>query len=493
VLIYIPLFFSPLLYAQENKATVIADKATIYAEASDKSYAIESVRKGAVLTLFTLPKEETQWLYVTFYSKRYKGKATGFIKASMIALGEITPEEAPATVKKPEEAAPQPEEVTEKEPGELPSLKEAFAPKKAEVKKDKEIKPEEPSEEPVKKIPPVEEERPKKEEEAKEEILEEVPQAQVVTPPLAKMEKQEEFKRDEVFPKPEIKTTITPVDMDLPEHRSVLEPEAIETEELRAFAVIQRVMPPPPSRDVKAKADTAAEKPMEEEPFEIKGAEPETEEEVIEPQKEEAPPPLPVKVEEEKVEEIKGEAEEEPQVVKSPEQVVPPKDIIGQAAPSPKRSLLTMGCGYGVSLGGLGGFLQFNTTSGLSLHAGAGYYPAKAYYSQYDWLKNEVLYSVGIKYYLPMGIPKLQPYIDLQYGGISVEAVQVVSEIWYGDYRYENIQKTLYGPSLLGGVEFRAGVLGINAALGITYNTTDWEYWDQDLFLNGDFGVVIYF
>jgi len=190
---------------------------------------------------------------------------------------------------------------------------------------------------------------------------------------------------------------------------------------------------------------------------------------------------------------VKEEPDEEPKEVKPPEQVVPPKDIIGQAAPFPKRSLFTMGLGYGPSLGGLGTFVQFNTKSGFSLHVGAGYYPATAYYSQYDWLKNEVLYSVGIKYYLPFGNHKLHPYIDVQYGGISVEAVQVVSGIWYGDYVYENIQKTLYGPSILGGFELKTGVLGINAALGLTYNTTQWDYWDQDLFINGDFGVVIYF
>lgn len=571
LLIYLSIYLNLPTYAQDKKATVLAEKVTIYAEASEKSYAIESVKKGTILTLFTQPREETEWLYVTFYSKRYKGMATGFIQTSMVVLDEKIQEEPPVAEVRSEEAITQPEKAKEKEPGEFPSLKETFAPKEAEKKKDKELKSEEPSEEPVKQkyeimapeekspekveeviepeiepeekpkpeeeIPAVEEESPKKEEEAKEEILEDVPQAQEVAAFPVKMEKAEEFKRDEVFPKPEIKITITPVDMDLPEHRPVIEPAGLEAEEPRVFAVIQRVMPPPPPRDVKAKADTAAEKPIKEKPFEIKVPKPEMKEAVAEPRKEETPPPVPVKVEKEKMEEVKEEPEpeipaqpeedipveakaeekrpgeeigkktpeeaveksstkkelkEEPQVVKPPEQVIPPKDIIGRAAP-PKRSLLTMCFGYGVSQGGLGTFVQFNTKSGLSLHAGVGYYPASAFYSQYDWLKNEVLYSIGIKYYLPFGSSKLHPYIDLQYGGISVEAVQVVSEIWYGDYVYENIQKILYGPSILGGVEFRVGVLGINAALGLTYNTTEWDYWDQDLFLNGDFGVVIYF
>ena len=545
------LFSISSLWAQQTKMFVSVDRASVYAEPSENSTKIDNVKRGTILTVFERGIEGTEWIYVTYQSERWKGKVTGFIKTELVATEEEMLKEDQRRIEEEariEEVVPKPEAET-KIQEELPDLREAFAPKEAEVKKEKEKKPEEPLEAQVEQKPEItppeeqvpeiteveskpeiapeekvetEAERPLPEEkipekEEVEEILETVPQAQEVAPPPIKVGKEEEFKRDEVLPKPEIKTTIKPVDVDAPESRTVSEPVSEETEEPRAFAVIQREFPPPPPRDVKAQTEMPDEKPLEEELFKIKVEEPEPEEEVVEPPKEETPPPPPAKVEEEKVEEVKEEVkpeetvketekaeveekvpvkeepEEEPQEVKPPEQVVPPKDIIGQAAPSPKQSLFMIGFGYGPSLGGLGTFVQFNTKPGFSLHVGAGYYPATAYYSQYDWLKNEMLYSAGIKYYLPFGNHKLHPYIDLQYGGISVEAVQVVSEIWYGDYVYENIQKTLYGPSILGGVELRAGGLGINAALGLTYNTTQWDYWDQDLFFNGDFGVVIYF
>jgi len=98
-----------------------------------------------------------------------------------------------------------------------------------------------------------------------------------------------------------------------------------------------------------------------------------------------------------------------------------------------------------------------------------------------------------MKYYLPFGSESLRPYLGLQYGGLSVEAVQVETGIWYGQKIYENIQKSLYGPSLLGGMEWRMGFLGLNGSLGLSYNTTAWDYWDRNLFLNGDIALVIFF
>jgi hypothetical protein len=525
------------LWAQQTKMIIFVDRAPVYAEPSENSIKIDNIMRGTVLTLFERGIEGSEWIYVTYQSKRWKGKVTGFIKAELVATEEEMLKEDQRRMEEEarvEEAAPKPEEETEatpeaetKHPEELPDLREAFTPKEAEEKKEEEKKPEEPLEAQVEQKPeitPPEEQVPGKKEEVKpeivpeeqiepetellpteaeipekeqkEEILEALPQAQEVAPPPIKIEKKEEFKRDEVFPKPEIKTTIKPVDLELPESRTVSEPESEETEEPKAFAVIQREFPPPPPRDVKAQTEIPEENPLEEELFKIKVAEPEPEKGVVESPKDETPPPPPAKVEEEKVEEVKEvkeEPEEEPQVIKTPEQVVPPKDIIRPETPPTIKSKFTVGFGYGPSLGGLGTFVQFNTKSNLSLHAGVGFYPATAYYSQYDWLKNEVLYSIGIKYYLPFGNHKFFPYVDVQYGGVSVEAVQTVIGIWYGDYVYENIQKTLYGPSVLAGIELRTGALGLNAAFGLTYNTTEWDYWDQDLFLNGDVGVVIYF
>ena len=153
-----------------------------------------------------------------------------------------------------------------------------------------------------------------------------------------------------------------------------------------------------------------------------------------------------------------------------------------------------MSLGYGPSLGsGLGGFIQLNTSAGFSFHLGAGYYPTSYFYSEYDWVKDRVLYSAGIKYYLPFGTNRIRPYLDLQYGGVSVEAVRIVTGIWYYNFTYENIQKTLMGPSLLTGIEIKIGALGLNGALGLSYNTTKWDYWERDYFLTADVGLLIYF
>jgi len=152
-----------------------------------------------------------------------------------------------------------------------------------------------------------------------------------------------------------------------------------------------------------------------------------------------------------------------------------------------------MSVGYGPSLGsGLGGFVQLNTKIGFSLHLGAGYYPTSYYYSEYDWVKNEVLFSAGIKYYLPFKTDRIRTYLDLQYGGVSVEAVRLITGIWNYQYLYEKIQKTLYGPSILAGIELKLGSIGLNGAIGLSYNTTEWDYWARDYFLTADVGLLIY-
>jgi len=179
----------------------------------------------------------------------------------------------------------------------------------------------------------------------------------------------------------------------------------------------------------------------------------------------------------------------------------PQKPITPQEPPRPKRpklpselSLLTFSLGYGPSGGsGLGGFVQLNTKMGFSLHLGAGYYPTSYYYSDYDWVKNRVLYSVGLKYYLPFKTNAIRTYLDLQYGGVSVEAVQIITGIWHYQYIYENVQKTLYGPSILAGIELKMGSIGLNGAIGLSYNLTDWDYWERDYFLTADVGLLIFF
>ena len=173
----------------------------------------------------------------------------------------------------------------------------------------------------------------------------------------------------------------------------------------------------------------------------------------------------------------------EPQPVRMP-QVRPPRRGPG---------LLTFGLGYGSSFGGAGGCLQLNTGTGLSLHAGIGLYPTTLVYSETDWVKNKILWSVGLKYYLPVGFSSFSPYIDIQYGGLRVEAAQVVVGIWDYQFVLHNEQKSLWGPSALAGFEYRLGSFGINAAVGAAYTTTSWEYLENKMSFVFDTGLVVHF
>lgn len=154
---------------------------------------------------------------------------------------------------------------------------------------------------------------------------------------------------------------------------------------------------------------------------------------------------------------------------------------------------LTLGLGYGQSLGGAGGFIQLNTRAGISFHGGLGYYPTTYIYSGCDWVKDVALFSGGIKCYLPLGADPLRFYLDLQYGGIGVEAAQIIKGIWHYSFVFDYKQKTLWGPSFLAGLEMRLGALGLNGALGIAYNVTKLDWDIQDYFLTFDVGLLFYF
>jgi hypothetical protein len=154
---------------------------------------------------------------------------------------------------------------------------------------------------------------------------------------------------------------------------------------------------------------------------------------------------------------------------------------------------ISLGLGFGSSFGGAGGCLQLNTRTGLSPHAGVGLYPTSLIYSEADWVKNETLWSIGLKYYLPLKSPSFSPFVDIQYGGLRVEAAQVVIGIWDYQYVLSQEQKSLWGPSCLAGVEFRTGRFGISAALGISYATTSWQYLQNKVSFVFDTGLVFHF
>jgi hypothetical protein len=209
---------------------------------------------------------------------------------------------------------------------------------------------------------------------------------------------------------------------------------------------------------------------------------------------------IPEKLQERQPPEVLDIKEEKPAGPKTEKKQVVPK-IEPEKPPRPKKpripgewSLLTMGLGYGPSVGsGFGGFVQLNTKKGVSLHLGAGYYPTTYFYSEHEWVSDEILLSAGIKYYLPLKSNRLRTYVDLQYGGVSVEAVSIITGFWQYQYVYENIQKTLYGPSFLVGIELRLmDNAGLNGAIGLSYNTTEWDYWERDYFLTAEVGLLIY-
>lgn len=192
--------------------------------------------------------------------------------------------------------------------------------------------------------------------------------------------------------------------------------------------------------------------------------------------------------------EPKPSAEPRPEKPRSVTPSPPPSAPIKPAFPQKMQrgpSPLSVGLGYGSSYGGAGGCLQLSLTSRIALHAGFGLYPAAVVYSDTDWVKNTTLWSAGIRYYPPVGSERLSPYIDLQYGGLRVEAAQVITGIFEFAYIYRHEQKTLWGPSLLAGLEIRLGRLGLVGGLGVSYSLTDWEFLRQRLSLAFEAGVSV--
>lgn len=208
--------------------------------------------------------------------------------------------------------------------------------------------------------------------------------------------------------------------------------------------------------------------------------------------KSEIPKILPGKKEQEKVLE-KPEVEEKKNKEETDQQVIPKPQVSPPIRPSGTSGPITLSLGVGTSTGGAGGFVQYNTNIGFAIHAGVGMFPTSFVYSDTDWVKNEVFYSVGLKYYLPFKSQYFLPYMDVQYGGITIEAVQVIVGIWEYEYIYQNEQKALYGPSALLGGEIKLGTFGLNLAGGISYAVTPWEWKSQDFYFSFDVSLLYNF
>ena len=427
------------LMAQESKVRVITARARIYAEPSTESYRIETVAKGTILTLFDASQTRHNWLYVYYQSPRWNSKVTGFIQAEMV-------EEFSESQKDEAKTEQVPERVPEKEAEEKPGVKQR---EKAEEKPEK--KPEkQTAAEVVKKLEP----EPKKSELKEEPVR--IEKTVGLTAPLS----------HEAFPFPlPYPTRQSPRVFEVKEPP---QPEVVVTAEKTEDAVL----PSGAKHSVQQKGAMKTKAWMEEVVIPEMTEVPEKERDV-----EKAG--LPVKTERPPV--------KEPQIITQK-----PQKIMRSKLPL-ERPLFTLSLGYGPSQGGFGGFIQLNTAANISVHWGIGFYPTSIFYPDFDWVQGRMMYSVGVKYYLPWKSDHVRPYLDFQYGGISVEAVRVVTGVWYYTYIYEDIQKTLWGPSLLAGLELRIGSMGLNGAVGVSYVVTKWDYWDQPLFLTADFGVLISF
>lgn len=82
-----------------------------------------------------------------------------------------------------------------------------------------------------------------------------------------------------------------------------------------------------------------------------------------------------------------------------------------------KYPSFSLGLGYGNSYGGLGVCGQVDFTEMIALHAGAGYFPAIE-----EPAEDTLLFGAGITFYPKMELDPFKLYVDLQFGGIGVEA-----------------------------------------------------------------------
>lgn len=180
----------------------------------------------------------------------------------------------------------------------------------------------------------------------------------------------------------------------------------------------------------------------------------------------------------------------EPKEKQAPPRIIEPSRLPG-ARKGPGG--LSVAAGYGASFGGAGASFQFSTNGGIAFHAGAGVFPTTLIYSDTDWVRNETLWSIGLKYYLPIQSSLLYPYVDVQYGGLRVEAAQAVIGVWDYDYIYSREQKTLWGPTVLAGVEIRRGRFGICGAMGVSYAITSWGFLQDKMALAFDTSLVVHF
>jgi len=540
-----------LFSSQGKKAVVMAEKADIYAEPDRSSYLIETVTKGTVLTLFQSEKIKDEWYYITFRSKKKSFRISGFVQEVLIEfLGEkkknLQPNQDLSIDGKKQPLSPP-----------IFKDNAVFRDKKtnqSRLKTEKElIKTQFLSSLPMntlQKIPRVETKFlfgdffPFK--------ITPFFQVTILPTPIFKRDvpflraaayalarafpNLKALAKKEVTYQKEVVTTLSLLDLSLDQSWSSFEEEKqavfqksikIPVEVKIRKTPILSVLPSFPveafelvkkneeNKDEEACFQELVELPLELEEKELDELEAEAyfqarqfpkkrimvqEKSII--QKETKPslssPKLIYRHSQPKYIEDKINTfpnTEEKKIQEKKTQLAGKKDPFAFPIKSKKIKFhrFTLGLGYGQSQGGMGIFVQLNTKAGISIHGGAGYYPSSFIYSSCDWVKNVMLFSGGLKYYLPLKTNPLSFYLDLQFGGLGVEAAQIFKEIWYYSFVYDYRQKTLWGTAVLGGLELRMGRLGFNGALGLAYNLSKLEWIEQNIFLTFDFGLLFYF
>ncbi|MBN2409037.1 MAG: hypothetical protein JXE07_04815 [Candidatus Aminicenantes bacterium] len=431
-----------------RQVRVTAERTSVYIEPSRGSTRIDIVGKGTLLNLLQQKKIKEIWFYVSFSSPRYGARISGFVLDSAVEpVGEtpaVAPEEKPASakakVKPPVPVPPKPE------PG-------------------KEFRPEPPP------APAI----------VASIIATSLPQNMPIPLPRKISPLQEP-----VWPTPEKTPTqkkpveVKPIPPEPPRISEIIIPTSLPGG--KKYAIPRRAAPllEPPWKVEKA-APVVIEKPVPPVVQKSEPAPPPVEKKKAEPREVPAPKPTPKEKEVEK-----PEPEEKP----APPQIIKPARIlVSRKGPGG----VSIGLGYGSSFGGAGACLQISTGGGIAVHAGAGIFPTTLIYSETDWVNNETLWSVGLKYYLPVKSPLLYPFVDVQYGGLRVEAAQAVIGIWDYDYVISREQKSLYGPSFLSGVEVRKGRFGLCGAMGVSYVTTSWKYLETKVLFSFDASLVVHF
>lgn len=165
-----------------------------------------------------------------------------------------------------------------------------------------------------------------------------------------------------------------------------------------------------------------------------------------------------------------------------------------RSAQDSKTNYVTIGSGYGTSFGGIGLQLQLGFGQ-IGIHGGLGYFPSSMIntgYEDYN-LDDSYLGNIGFKVYLD---EERKFFIDLQYGSFGVQGYRT-SYLKSGKaLQAEADQTTLSGPSLIGGIDvFFSDHFGLNADLGLSYNTKEIQYLEdlQKYWFAFDLGLLVKF